>query len=48
MVLLRRLNQEQGVTLLLVTHDAEAAGFADRVVHLRDGQIVPGARASEI
>jgi putative ABC transport system ATP-binding protein len=39
MALLRRLNQEQGVTLLLVTHDPEAAAFADRVVRLRDGQI---------
>jgi ABC-type lipoprotein export system ATPase subunit len=25
---------------LLVTHDPEAAAFADRVVQLRDGQIV--------
>ena len=40
MTLLRRLNREQGVTLLLVTHDPEAAAFADRVVQLRDGQIV--------
>ena len=39
MDLLRRLNREQGVTLLLVTHDLEAAAFADRIVHLRDGQI---------
>jgi putative ABC transport system ATP-binding protein len=39
MALLRRLNREQGVTLLLVTHDPEAAGFADRIIHLRDGQI---------
>ncbi len=39
MALLRRLNREQGVTLLLVTHDAEAASFADRVVQLRDGRI---------
>jgi putative ABC transport system ATP-binding protein len=39
MALLRRLNQEQGVTLLLVTHDLEAAAYADRIVHLRDGQI---------
>ncbi|MBN1659329.1 MAG: ABC transporter ATP-binding protein [Anaerolineae bacterium] len=41
MALLRRLNREQGVTLVLVTHDAEAARFADRIVHVRDGQIVP-------
>ncbi len=40
MALLRSLNREQGVTLLLVTHDPEAAGFADRVIQLRDGQII--------
>ena len=40
MALLRNLNREQGVTLLLVTHDPEAASFADRVIQLRDGQIV--------
>ncbi len=39
MALLRNLNREQGVTLLLVTHDLDAAGFADRIIHLRDGQI---------
>jgi putative ABC transport system ATP-binding protein len=42
MALLRRLNRDQGVTLLLVTHDPEAAQYADRVIQLRDGQIVPG------
>ena len=39
MALLRRLNKEQGVTLLLVTHDMSAADFADRVIQVRDGQI---------
>jgi putative ABC transport system ATP-binding protein len=39
MALLRRLNQDQGVTLLLVTHDLDAASFADQVIQLRDGQI---------
>lgn len=39
MALLRHLNREQGVTLLLVTHDHEAAAFADRIVHLRDGRL---------
>ena len=46
MALLRNLNHEQGVTLLLVTHDLDAAGFADRVVHLRDGQIAAGPPSS--
>ncbi len=40
MALLRRLNRQQGVTLLLVTHDHEAASFADRIIQLRDGQII--------
>ena len=39
MQLLKTLNQEQGLTLLVVTHDPEVAAFADRVVRLRDGQV---------
>ncbi len=39
MKLLRDLNREQGITLVVVTHDQEVAGYADRIVRLRDGQI---------
>jgi putative ABC transport system ATP-binding protein len=39
MGLLKELNQERGLTLLVVTHDAEVAAFADRVMRLRDGQV---------
>jgi putative ABC transport system ATP-binding protein len=39
MRLLKELNQEYGLTLLVVTHDPEVAAFADRVVRLRDGQV---------
>jgi len=39
MALLKELNQERGLTLLVVTHDAEVASFADRVVSLRDGRV---------
>lgn len=42
MALLKELNQEQGLTLLVVTHDPEVAAFADRVVKLRDGRIQEG------
>jgi putative ABC transport system ATP-binding protein len=42
MALLKELNQEQGLTLLVVTHDPEAAAFADRIVRLRDGRIQEG------
>jgi len=37
--LLRELNTERGATLIIVTHDQEVAAYADRVVHLRDGEI---------
>ena len=37
--LLARLNAEGGVTILLATHSREAAAFARRIIHLRDGSI---------
>jgi len=40
MDLLHRLNDEQAITLVVVTHDREVAAYADRIVHLRDGSIV--------
>ena len=36
---LRRCVDEHGATVLLVTHDANAAAYADRVVHMRDGML---------
>jgi putative ABC transport system ATP-binding protein len=38
--LMKRLNKEIGQTILMITHDTEAAGYADRVVKMRDGRIV--------
>jgi len=38
MELLRDLNH-RGMTVVLVTHDAEVARFARRVLHFRDGQV---------
>lgn len=40
--LLRELNHRLGQTILMITHDPEAAAFADRIVYMRDGHIVPG------
>ncbi len=37
--LLREAVKEQGVTLVLVTHDPDVAAHADRIIHMRDGQI---------
>jgi len=39
MAILKRLNQE-GVTLILVTHDPKIAKAAKRIIHLEDGEIV--------
>src|SRR5882724_7646268 len=38
--LLISLNQREGTTMVLVTHDVALAGRADRIVTLRDGQVV--------
>ncbi|MDX1388237.1 MAG: ABC transporter ATP-binding protein [Acidobacteriota bacterium] len=37
--LLSQLRREHGTTLVLVTHDAQVAAGADRLIHLRDGRI---------
>ncbi len=38
--MLRRSNQELGQTVLMITHNPEAAKFGDRIIHMRDGEIV--------
>ena len=37
--LLRRLNREQGLTLVLVTHDPEVGQACDRILRMRDGSL---------
>ena len=38
--LLRRLNREQGLTVVVVTHEPDIAAHTDRVLVMRDGRIV--------
>ncbi|MFE5670673.1 ABC transporter ATP-binding protein [Agromyces sp. NPDC056523] len=38
--ILFELNREQGITLIIVTHDEELAARCDRRIHMRDGVIV--------
>jgi putative ABC transport system ATP-binding protein len=40
MDLFRQLNREDGITIILVTHDQEVARHARRTVVLRDGQVI--------
>jgi putative ABC transport system ATP-binding protein len=39
MGIFQRLNQEQGITIILVTHDPEIARYASRIITMRDGRI---------
>ena len=38
--ILTTLHSEQGITLVLVTHDANIAHHCQRIIHLKDGQVV--------
>jgi len=40
MALLQRLNQEENVALVIITHDPEVASAARRVVMMKDGKLV--------
>ena len=39
MELITRLAREHNQTLVIVTHDLQIAGYADRIVHILDGNI---------
>ena len=41
---LTRLNREQGVTIIVVTHESDIAAYTDRTLTMRDGQIVSDVR----
>jgi putative ABC transport system ATP-binding protein len=39
LAILRDLNHRLGQTILMITHNPEAAGYGHRIVHMRDGHI---------
>jgi macrolide transport system ATP-binding/permease protein len=41
------LNREQGVTIVLVTHELDVAAYADRIVIMRDGVIISDERVTK-
>ena len=47
MMLFRRLNDQQGLTVVLVTHDTGVAAWSKRVVTFRDGRIVSDKSVAE-
>jgi putative ABC transport system ATP-binding protein len=44
MELLVRFNRERGLTVLLVTHEADMAAYASRAIHFRDGHVESDSR----
>ena len=44
MGIFQRLNREQGITVILVTHDGEVARHANRVIAIRDGTVASDER----
>ncbi|MBE0481586.1 MAG: ABC transporter ATP-binding protein [Dehalococcoidia bacterium] len=44
MSILKKLNQD-GKSIIVVTHDSEIASWADRVIRLRDGRVIDEAQA---
>jgi putative ABC transport system ATP-binding protein len=43
--MLSQLNKELGQTIVMITHNPEAAAYSNRVVHMRDGVIVDASSA---
>ena len=42
LALLRQLNKDLGQTIVMITHNPEAATYGNRVLHMRDGVVVDG------
>jgi putative ABC transport system ATP-binding protein len=43
----QRLNREQGITVVLVTHEPDIATYSERVITFRDGQIISDVRRGD-
>src|SRR5947207_3886149 len=47
LAMFQKLNQDEGITIILVTHDPGVAQHANRTIRIHDGLIVPGAITNE-
>jgi putative ABC transport system ATP-binding protein len=45
LAMLRQLNQDLGQTIVMITHNPDAAAIGHRVIHMRDGLVVDSAAA---
>lgn len=42
LAIFQQLNQEEGITIIMVTHDPGVGRYAKRAIHMRDGRITDG------
>jgi putative ABC transport system ATP-binding protein len=47
MRIIDNLNKEDGITLIIITHDPRIADYCQRVIHIMDGQIVKDEKKNE-
>jgi len=47
MAIFQRLNEEHGITVVVVTHEPDISGFAERILSFRDGLIVNDERVRQ-
>jgi ABC-type lipoprotein export system ATPase subunit len=46
--IMRRMNEDHGVTFVIVTHDLDLAAATDRVIRLRDGRVLSDETAGRV
>src|SRR5215471_6440205 len=47
MAILQRLNRDRGITVILVTHDADIASYSSRNIYFKDGKLLLDQRPTE-
>jgi len=47
MAIFQRLNRDQGITLVVVTHDPDIAAYAGRILHFKDGRLQREQRVAQ-
>jgi putative ABC transport system ATP-binding protein len=47
MAIFQRLNREQGISIVVVTHEPDIAHYADRIITFKDGKVLTDERVAE-
>ncbi|HJZ68748.1 MAG TPA: ABC transporter ATP-binding protein [Blastocatellia bacterium] len=47
LAMMRQLNKEFGQTIIMITHNAEAAARADRIIEMRDGHVIGSSSSAD-